>query len=126
MFRRGGTRRVAGAANTRLWALVCVLGLPATGCARPYAGPKTMAAIGTALVVGGASMWIAGERTDRKGLVTGGAIGTFLGVGVVIGAGGWLAGSIACDADPDCPEGEECREVPAPPGGVPYKQCVRR
>ncbi len=32
----------------------------------------------------------------------------------------------ACDVDPDCDEDEQCREIPAPPGGVPYKQCMTR
>jgi hypothetical protein len=44
----------------------------------------------------------------------------------VIGAAGWLAGSVACEEDPDCPRGEECKDIPALPGRVPYKQCMRR
>lgn len=104
-------------------ALVAVL---AAGCARPYRGPKTLAAIGTGLLVGGSLVWIAGERGDNRGLIVPGVVTAILGVGAVIGAGGWLAASIACSADPDCPEGEECKELPAPPGGVPYRQCVKR
>ena len=30
------------------------------------------------------------------------------------------------DVYPDCPDEEQCREVPAPPGGIPYKQCIPR
>jgi hypothetical protein len=48
------------------------------------------------------------------------------GVALAIAAGGWMAGAVGCDADPDCDDAEQCREVPAPPGGIPYKQCVPR
>jgi hypothetical protein len=58
--------------------------------------------------------------------VTPGFVTSVIGAIAIIGAGGWLAASINCHADPDCPEGEECKEVPAPPGGIPYRQCVRR
>jgi hypothetical protein len=105
--------------------LVLVISL-SIGCARPYAGPKTLAAIGSVLLVGGGTTWVAGERTDNHGLVAPGFVATVIGAAVVIGAGGWLAASIGCRADPDCPDGDECKEVPAPPGGIPYKQCVRR
>jgi hypothetical protein len=98
----------------------------AGGCAHPYAGPKTLAAIGAGLLVGGGASWAVGERTNRGALVAPGFVGTVIGAVAVIGAGGWLAASIGCRADPDCPEREECKEVPAPPGGIPYKQCVRR
>lgn len=106
---------------------IAVLALAAVvGCAHPYRGPKTLAAVGAALVVAGAALWVAGERTDRDALVAPGAIGAGAGAAAILGAGAWLAASITCQADPDCPAGEECREVPAPPGGVPYSQCVRR
>jgi hypothetical protein len=108
-------------------ALVIVLAATfGAGCARPYAGPKTLAAVGTALLVGGGTAWVIGERRDVRAAVIPGAAATALGIAGLIYAGGWLAGSIACKADADCPFGEECREVPAPPGGVPYMQCVRR
>ena len=96
------------------------------GCAGPYAGPKTLAAIGTTLLVGGGTAWAVGERTNRLGMVAPGFVSTVVGSLAVIAAGGWVAASIGCRVDPDCPEGEECKEVPAPPGGVPYRQCVRR
>jgi hypothetical protein len=97
-----------------------------SGCARPYAGPKTMAAIGSVLLVGGGTAWAVGERANHPALVTPGFVSTVIGAASVIAAGGWLAASINCRADPDCPEGEQCKEVPAPPGGVPYRQCVKR
>jgi len=103
-----------------------IVALCSAGCARPYAGPKTMAAIGTAVLVGGGTAWSVGERTNRPELIPAGFFGTVLGAAVVIAAGGWLAASINCHADPDCPEGEQCKEVPAPPGGIPYRQCVKR
>jgi hypothetical protein len=106
-------------------ALILVIALM-SGCARPYAGPKTLAAIGTTLMVGGGTAWALGERTDHSSWVGPGFVTTAIGAAVVIAAGGWLVTSIGCRADPDCPEGEECKEVPAPPGGIPYRQCVRR
>jgi hypothetical protein len=69
---------------------------------------------------------VAGDRAGREALVTTGAAAVAAGAAGVIVAGGWLAGSISCGADPDCPAGEECKEIPSPPGGVPYKQCMRR
>jgi hypothetical protein len=96
------------------------------GCARPYAGPKTMAAIGTVLLVGGGTSWAVGERADHPAMITPGFVSTVIGAATVMVAGGWLAASISCRADPDCPEGEQCKEVPAPPGGIPYRQCVKR
>jgi len=107
-------------------ATLCLLIALGAGCAQPYAGPKTLAAIGTTLLVGGGTAWAVGERTDRRSMIAPGFISTVVGSLAVIGAGAWLAGSIGCRVDPDCPEGEECKEVPAPPGGVPYRQCVRR
>jgi hypothetical protein len=105
---------------------LALAGLISGGCARPYAGPKTLAAIGTTLLVGGGTTWAVGTRQDNSGVATAGLITTAIGVGAVIAAGGWLAASISCEEDPDCPRDEECKEVPAPPGGVPYRQCVRR
>jgi hypothetical protein len=106
-------------------ALVLVIVL-ITGCAHPYAGPKTLAAIGSALLVGGGTTWALGERANHPSWVAPGFVTTAIGAAAIIAAGGWLVTSIGCRADPDCPEGEECKEVPAPPGGIPYRQCVRR
>ena len=33
--------------------------------------------------------------------------------------GGWMAASVACDANPDCHEEEQCREVPPRPAASP-------
>jgi hypothetical protein len=96
------------------------------GCASPYAGPKTMAAIGSTLLVGGGTAWAVGERTNHPAMITPGFVSTVIGTAAIIGAGAWLAATIGCQVDPDCPEGEQCREVPAPPGGIPYRQCVKR
>jgi hypothetical protein len=102
------------------------MGCLAGGCARGYAGPKTLAAVGTVLLVGGGTTWVVGERQHQNGTATLGLVTTALGVAAVIGAAGWWAAATACEEDPDCPKGEECKEIPAPPGRVPYKQCMRR
>jgi hypothetical protein len=85
------------------------------------------------LVGAGSATWAAGEGVDRgahsstaRALTDGGFVALAVGLAAVVAAGGWMAAAVACDADPDCPEEETCREVPAPPGGVPYKQCVPR
>jgi hypothetical protein len=106
--------------------VIALVGCLAAGCARPYPGPKTLAAIGTVLLVGGGTTWIVGERQNQNGTANFGLVTTVIGVGAVIGAAGWLAGSVACEEDPDCPRGEECKDIPALPGRVPYKQCMRR
>ena len=49
-----------------------------------------------------------------------------LGLAATVIAGGWMAVDVACNVDPDCDEEEQCREIPAPPGGVPYRQCMAR
>jgi drug/metabolite transporter (DMT)-like permease len=103
-----------------------LVGCLAAGCARSYAGPKVLAAVGAALLVGGATTWAVGERRNENGTANFGLVTTVIGVGAVIGAAGWLAASVACEEDPDCPRGEECKEIPALPGRVPYKQCMRR
>ena len=103
-----------------------IVALCSASCARPYAGPKTMAAIGSTVLLGGGTAWAVGERTNHPAMIAPGFVSTVVGAAVVIAAGGWLAASINCRADPDCLEGEECKEVPAPPGGIPYRQCVKR
>jgi hypothetical protein len=96
------------------------------GCARPFAGPKTLAAVGAGLLVGGGTTWVVGERGNHDSLATAGVATTALGAALVLAAGGWLAASVACSDDIDCPRNEECREIPAQPGGYPYKQCMSR
>ncbi len=102
------------------------LALLASGCARPYAGPKTLAGIGASLLVVGGGTWAVADRAERGGVANVGAAVAALGAVAALAAGGWLAAGVACRADPDCPAGEQCREIPAPPGGEPYRQCMRR
>jgi hypothetical protein len=111
-----------------VWALVAIL---VGGCAGRYHGPRTLAGLGAAAVLGGSASWAGGEALDRNGhggsaFVNAGFFSVAAGVAVIVAAGGWMAISVACKADPDCDEDEQCREIPAPPGGIPYKQCMSR
>jgi hypothetical protein len=87
---------------------------------------------GALAVAGGSVTWAAGEHvasdhpSTSTALSRAGFITAAIGLAAVVAAGGWMAAEVACNADPDCPEEETCREVPAPAGGVPYKQCVPR
>jgi hypothetical protein len=105
---------------------ILVVGLLGGGCARPYAGPKTLAALGVGLLAGGGTTWVVGERQNRDAVATTGLITSLAGAVAVAAAGGWLAIGVACTEDPDCPRTEECREIPTRPGGVPYRQCMPR
>src|SRR5262245_24287023 len=98
----------------------------ATGCARPYRGSKTLGALGVGLLASSATLWVAGERGKREVLTQVGAAGSAAGAAMVVGAGAWLAASATCRVDPDCPQDEVCREIPAPPGREPYRQCSPR
>jgi putative Ca2+/H+ antiporter (TMEM165/GDT1 family) len=98
----------------------------AAGCARPYRGSKTLGALGVGLLATSAALWVVGERGDRDQLAKVGAISSAAGTALVIGAGAWLAASATCNVDPDCPDDEVCREIPAPPGREPYRQCSPR
>jgi hypothetical protein len=118
---RGGVNPAAAA----VFALLAML-LAAGGCARPYRGPKTLAAIGASVLVGSAGLWVAGDRMENRTAAGVGLMGALAGAALAGAAGGWLAASTGCHADPDCPEGEACREIPAPPGREPYKQCMAR
>ncbi len=116
-----------------IFGLTLTLTLAASGCIGRHAGPRTLASIGGVFVGAGSATWAAGEGFDReahpstaRALTDGGFVAVAVGLAAVVAAGGWMAAAVACDADPDCPEEETCREVPAPPGGVPYKQCVPR
>jgi len=87
--------------------------------------------LGAVAVGAGSVTWAAGERvvdqpSTSLALSRAGFVSAALGLAAVVAAGGWMAAEVACRADPDCPEEETCREVPAPAGGVPYKQCVPR
>ena len=116
-----------------IFGLTLALVLTASGCVGRHAGPRTLASIGAVFVGAGSATWASGEGVDRgarpstaRALTDGGFVAVAVGLAAVVAAGGWMAAAVACDADPDCPEDETCREVPAPPGGVPYKQCVPR
>jgi hypothetical protein len=98
--------------------------LPAGGCANPFSGPKTLASVGVGILAGSAALWVTGERTNRSGLTRAAAVGAGAGALAEIAAGTWLAASVGCRVDPDCPEAESCREIPAPPGREPYRQCL--
>jgi hypothetical protein len=106
--------------------LIGVLVAFAAGCAGSHKGPRTLAAIGATLAVGGSGAWVAGERFDQRGLTTAGFVAVVGGIAAVVAAGGWMAVVVACRADPDCPDEQQCNEIPAPPGGIPYKQCMPR
>lgn len=103
-----------------------MVGLLGAGCARPYAGPKTLAALGVGLLAAGGTTWVIGERQHRDGVALTGLITTAAGAVAAAAAGGWLAIGVSCSEDPDCPRNEECREIPTRPGGVPYRQCMPR
>src|SRR6516162_7827091 len=108
--------------------LVLALAL-ACGCAGRYKAPRTLAGLGTAAVVAGGATWAAGQALERNGhdggpLVGAGFVSVALGLAATVIAGGWMAVDVACNVDPDCDEEEQCREIPAPPGGVPYRQCM--
>src|ERR1700729_1278591 len=115
-----------------IFGLTLALALVASGCVGRHAGPRTLASIGAVFVAAGSATWAAGEGFDRNAhpstahaLTDGGFVAVAVGLAAVVAAIHPPA-AVAGDADPDCPEEETCREVPAPPGGVPYKQCVPR
>jgi hypothetical protein len=98
----------------------------AAGCARPYKGPKTLAAVSLGLLASGATLWALGDRGNHDAITKVGVATTASGAVAAFAAGGWLVVRIGCRVDPDCPEGEVCKEVPAAAGREPYYQCVPR
>lgn len=102
--------------------------LTGSGCATSHhRRPRTLGFIGAGIALGGSGLWVAGEqRTDPGNLPTIGFGIVAAGIAAMVAAGAWMAAEAACQADPDCDDSEECREIPAPPGGVPYKQCMPR
>jgi hypothetical protein len=113
-------------------AIVVAAALLVASCTGLHAGPRGLAGIGALAVAGGSGMWATGELqnsgqdTNSSGIVIAGFVTVLVGLAAIVVAGGWMAASVACESDPDCPEEEQCREVPAPPGGIPYKQCIPR
>ena len=114
-------------------AVLVAVSLGAAGCAGLHSGPRLLASAGAVAVAGGSGMWAGGEDlqggshdSSSRALVNAGFVTVLVGLAAIVAAGGWMAVAVACEADPDCPEEEQCREVPAPPGGIPYKQCIPR
>ena len=61
-------------------------GLLGAGCARPYAGPKTLAALGVGLLAAGSTTWVAGDRENHGGVAAAGMATTALGaIAVFVG-----------------------------------------
>jgi hypothetical protein len=116
--------------SRRVTVVLLIGALLAAGCAGRHRGPRVLAALGAVAVAAGSGTWAAGEsvagESASRTLIGAGFVSVAAGLCAIVVAGGWMAASVACQADPDCPEEEQCREVPAPPGGVPYKQCVPR
>jgi hypothetical protein len=101
--------------------------LSASGCAGRHAAPRTLAALGGLAVGGGSVTWATGAGLGGGSgatLTMAGFVAVGVGLAAIVASGGWIALAVSCDADPDCDEEEQCREIPAPPGGVPYKQCM--
>ena len=114
-------------------AVAVAIALLAAGCSGLHSGPRLLASAGAVAVAGGSGMWATGERlqggshdSSSAPLINGGFVTVLVGLAAIVVAGGWMAAAVACEADPYCPDEEQCREVPAPPGGIPYKQCIPR
>jgi len=114
-------------------AIAAAVALAAAGCTGLHTGPRLLAGAGAAVIAGGSTMWATGEGLEgvshpasSRALVDAGFMSVVVGLAAIVAAGGWMAATVACEADPDCPEEEQCREVPVPPGGIPYKQCIPR
>ena len=121
-MQRAGVRALAGVLAVLM--SVCA----SAGCGTSnHRRPRTLAMIGAAVALGGSGVWAFGERRADPGNLPAVGLGVVAaGVAGMIASGIWMAAQVSCQADPDCLESEECREIPAPPGGVPYKQCSPR
>jgi len=120
------------APRTVLIAVMLAMLLPAA-CAGQYRGPRTLASLGSFGVIAGSVTWATGEALKggshdaaSRPVINAGFISVAVGLAAIVAAGGWMAATVACTADPDCDEEWQCREIPAPPGGIPYKQCMPR
>ena len=98
------------------------------GCATSnHRRPRALAFVGASLAVAGSGLWVVGEQRSNPGHLPAIGLGVVAaGIAAMVAAGGWIAAQVSCRADPDCEGSEECREIPAPPGGIPYKQCMAR
>lgn len=115
-------------ASTRILAALLLLSVTFGGCATSHhRRPRALGFAGAAAAVVGSGIWVVGEQRDQPGAIPAVGLGVVAaGIIAMVAAGGWIAAQVACQADPDCDDSEECREIPAPPGGVPYKQCMAR
>src|SRR4051812_29299950 len=119
-----GPRTVSRSPLRAAVAIAVAAALGAAGCAGLHTGPRLLATVGAVAVAGGGTMWATGEDlaggshdSSSRPLVNAGFVTVVVGLAAIVAAGGWMAVSVSCQADPDCPEEEQCREVPAPPGG---------
>jgi hypothetical protein len=126
-------RTVSRSPSGAALAIAVTVALAAAGCAGLHTGPRLLASAGAVAVVGGSTLWASGEGLEGGShdstahpLISAGFVTVVVGLAAIVAAGGWMAASVACETDPDCPEEEQCREVPAPPGGIPYRQCIPR
>jgi type IV secretory pathway TrbL component len=120
------SRRRHGRRRAVVVALLAGALAASSGCAGRFNGARTLAALGTVLVGSGSTIWVVGEKSDQNGMATAGFTVAAAGLAAIAASGGWMARAVACNADPDCDDNEQCREIPAPPGGIPYKQCTAR
>lgn len=89
--------------------------------------PRALGFAGATAALAGSGVWIVGERRSDPGPLPAIGLGMVaVGIVAMVAAGGWMAAQVACQVDPDCEDTEECREIPAPAGGIPYKQCMSR
>jgi hypothetical protein len=87
-----------------------------------------LASVGAVAVAGGSGLWATGESLSGGShdsashpMINAGFVTRRRRAGGDRRRGGWMASSVVCEADPDCPEEEQCREVPAPPGRNPLQ-----
>jgi hypothetical protein len=119
-------RTVSRSRSGRGVAIVVSAALAAAGCAGLHPGPRLLAGAGAVVVAGGSTLWASGEAvaggshdSSSRPLINAGFVTVVVGLAAIVAAGGWMAASVACEADPDCPEEEQCREVPARPPAQP-------
>src|SRR3954449_10430004 len=89
--------------------IAVAIALLSAGCAGLHPGPRTLATVGGLAIAGGTGMWATGEGLigDSKpaatdAMVNIGFVGVVVGLAAIVVAGGWMAASVACQADPDC------------------------